>query len=111
MVATLPSTLEPTVDLIRRRAAAAGREVSVTAEVVDGAFEAVMAGRGDEHDAKVSAALRRLAGSVDVIVLAQASMARVADAMPAAERTVPILSSPRSAMEHLAKLLVNEKQS
>jgi Asp/Glu/hydantoin racemase len=105
VIATLPSTLEPTVDLIRRRAVAGGSEVSVTAEVVDGAFEAVMAGRGAEHDAKVSAALKRMATQVDVIVLAQASMARVVDTLAPADRPVPILSSPRSAVEHLAGLL------
>jgi Asp/Glu/hydantoin racemase len=105
VVATLPSTLEPTVDLIRRRAAAAGTEVNISAEVVEGAFEAVMAGRGEEHDAKVAGALRRMAAQVDVIVLAQASMARVVDSLSSAERPVPILSSPRSAVQHLAGLL------
>ena len=105
VVATLPSTLEPTVDLIRRRAAAAGTEVNISAEVVEGAFEAVMAGRGEEHDAKVAAALRRMAAQVDVIVLAQASMARVVDALSPGDKPVPILSSPRSAVQHLAGLL------
>jgi hypothetical protein len=32
---------------------------------------------------------------VDLIVLAQATMARVVDTLPAAEKRVPILSSPR----------------
>jgi hypothetical protein len=32
---------------------------------------------------------------VDVVVLAQASMARVADAIPSDEKKVPILASPR----------------
>ena len=38
----------------------------------------------------------------DVIILAQASMARVADTIPPEEQKVPILSSPRLAIEALA---------
>ena len=105
VVATLPSTLEPTVALIKSRAASAGKPVELSAQVVDGAFEAVISGDGAKHDALVGSALRDLGRKVDVIVLAQASMARVVDALPADQKPVPILSSPRSAMEHLAGLL------
>jgi hypothetical protein len=41
----------------------------------------------------------------DVIVLAQASMARVADQIPASDRSVPILSSPRLGMERVRDVL------
>ena len=105
VVATLPSTLEPTAALIKSRAAAAGKTIELTAQVVDGAFDAVMSGNGAKHDSLVGAALRDLGRKVDVIVLAQASMARVVDALPADQKPVPILSSPRSAMEHLAGVL------
>jgi hypothetical protein len=53
----------------------------------------------------VRTGLRRLAAEVDVVVLAQASMARVAETLPAAERPVPVLSSPRLGMERAAELL------
>jgi hypothetical protein len=46
-----------------------------------------------------------LAQRVDVVVLAQASMARVLEAMPEAERTVPILSSPHLALAQVGQLL------
>jgi hypothetical protein len=105
VVATLPSTLSPTVDLIRREAAKVGKEISLTDQVVDGAFAAVISGDGTTHDKLVGNALRELAKSVDVIVLAQASMARVVDALPAEDKPKPILSSPRLAVEHLATLL------
>lgn len=42
---------------------------------------------------------------VDVVVLAQASMARVADTLLDREHTVPILSSPRLGMLHVVELL------
>lgn len=104
VIATLPSTLNPTVDLIRAKAAAAGRTVEVRPQVVEGAFAAVISGDGARHDAIVGAALKALAGEVDVIVLAQASMARVVDALSPADKPVPILSSPRLAVERLATL-------
>jgi Asp/Glu/hydantoin racemase len=110
VIATLPSTLDPTVELIRSRAAANGRPVEITSTLVDGAFNAVITGDGPTHDALVGAALRVLARHVDVIVLAQASMARVVDSMDAASKPVPILSSPRSAVEHLASLIAAESR-
>ncbi|MEO6436681.1 MAG: aspartate/glutamate racemase family protein [Tepidisphaeraceae bacterium] len=105
VIATLPSTLEPTVALIKARGSAVGKSIEVTSTVVDGAFSAVLSGDGAKHDALVCAALRELATKVDVIVLAQASMARVVDSLRPDEKPVPILSSPRSAVEHLAALL------
>ena len=105
VIATLPSTLEPTVALIRARADALKKKIELTARVVDGAFEAVISGDGAKHDALVGAALRELSQKVDVIVLAQASMARVVDSLAPAEKPIPILSSPRLAIEHLASLL------
>lgn len=107
VIATLPSTLEPTVDLIKTRAAAAGAAAEITSQVVDGAFAAVISGDGGKHDLLVGEALRALAKRVDVIVLAQASMARVIDSLQPEDRPVPILSSPRSAVSHLAGLLAN----
>lgn len=105
VVATLPSTLEPTAALIRQRAEAMGREIALASQVVEGAFAAVMSGDGARHDALVGAAVRQLARETDVVVLAQASMARVVEALPAKDKPVPILSSPRLAIEHLASLL------
>ena len=94
--ATLPTTLEPTAALIRKRAAARGLERAIVEKLCAGAFEAVSRGDGAEHDRIVRQGLRELANDVDVIVLAQASMARVVEALPAAERTKPILSSPEA---------------
>ena len=101
VIATLPSTLDPTVHLIQRQATG----LELKSRVVEGAFAAVMSGDGAKHDRLVGDALRDLAGQVDVIVLAQASMARLAAALPAGEIAVPVLSSPRAAVEHLASLL------
>jgi len=103
--ATLRTTLEPTADLVARRARAARKQVGVVAHVCDGAFEALQAGDRDLHDGLVREGVRRLAADVDVILLAQASMARVVDALPDEERTVPILASPRLGMQRVAELV------
>lgn len=105
VIATLPTTLNPTSDLVRRRAVLAGREIELTARLVNGAFEALMSGDAATHDALVAAALRELSSQVDVILLAQASMARVVDTLPAAEKRVPIFASPPLAIDHLATVL------
>jgi Asp/Glu/hydantoin racemase len=105
VIATLPTTLEPTADLIRRRAAAANRDIELTARLCEGAFDALMSGDSATHDAMVAAALRELSSQVDVIALAQASMARVVDTLSENERSTPILASPPLAVDYLATVL------
>ena len=105
VIATLPTTLNPTADLVRRRAEAAGREIELTSKLCEGAFEALMSGDAAKHDQIVGAALRELSGSVDVILLAQASMARVVESLSEADRRVPILASPGIAVDYLATVL------
>lgn len=105
VIATLSTTLEPTAELIQRRAALAGKEIELTSKLVEGAFEALMAGDGATHDVKVAAALKELSKQVDVIVLAQASMARVVDSLSAEDKRVPILASPGIAVDYLATVL------
>lgn len=105
VIATLSTTLNPTSDLVRRRATLAGKTIELTAQLCEGAFEALMSGDGAKHDTLVAAALKKLAGNVDVIVLAQASMARVVEGLAEADRRVPILASPPLAIEYLATIL------
>ena len=105
VIATLPTTLEPTADLVRRCAAIAGGEIELTARLCEGAFDALMSGDAAKHDAMVAAALAELAAQADVVVLAQASMARVVETLPEADRRVPILASPPLAIEYLATVL------
>ncbi len=105
VLATLPTTLAPTTDLVKRRAAVAGKEVQVISKLCEGAFDALMSGDAAKHDTMVAAALKELSSQVDVIVLAQASMARVVDTLDAADKKIPVLASPAIAIEHLASIL------
>ena len=105
VIATLATTLEPTADLIKRRAEKAGKKIELTSRLCEGAFEALMSGDTAGHDAKVAAALKELSKQVEVIVLAQASMARVVDTLAPADKRVPILASPGIAVDYLATVL------
>jgi Asp/Glu/hydantoin racemase len=107
VIATLRTTLEPTADLVQRCAAEAGREIELTARLCDGAFESLMGGDAARHDELVLAALHELQSQVDVIALAQASMARVANLLADDERRVPILASPPLAIDHLQRVFAN----
>lgn len=105
VIATLPTTLVPTTDLIRRRAAEVNKEIEIIAELCTGAFEALMSGNVGDHDAAVIEALKKLSVEVDVIVLAQASMARVVEQLTKDEVRIPILASPPIAVDFLKHVL------
>ena len=105
VVATLSTTLQPTSDLVKRRAAVAGKTIELETVLCEGAFDALMSGDTATHDAMVAKALRELSARTDVIVLAQASMARVADGLAPEDKKVPILASPGIAIQHIASIL------
>lgn len=90
VIATLPTTLAPTMSLIAERAELAGKAPELLSEIVEGAFAAVAGGDRATHDALVAAAIERLAADADVVVLAQASMASAAAAVTV---HVPVLTS------------------
>lgn len=100
VLATLPTTLEPTVGLLERVAAAEGRDITIRSKLCTGAFKAVVSGDVERHDQLVRDGLAELIPQSDVIVLAQASMARAVDSAGNAPE-VPVLTSPRPAVEEL----------
>ncbi|MES2647013.1 MAG: aspartate/glutamate racemase family protein [Bacteroidota bacterium] len=105
VIATLSTTLEPTCDLVRRRALVAGKHIDLIPVLCEGAFEALMSGDAETHDAVVLSALKKLVMNADVILLAQASMGRVVDALNDDDKVIPILASPAIAIQHIASLL------
>jgi aspartate/glutamate racemase len=105
VLATLPTTCEPTVALIRERAELAGLERSITSEVIEGAFAAVSSGHRKTHDRLVGDAIERVAPQADVVVLAQASMASAAGAVRV---DVPVLTSLEPGIRRLRDRLAAE---
>lgn len=105
VIATLPTTLEPTRALIEARAAAQGKDIETVTYLCKGAFEAVSSGDAETHDRLVREGLLALMEQVEVIVLAQASMARVVDTLTDDEQRVPILASPKLGVEGAKKAI------
>jgi len=101
VLATNPSTIEPTCHLLRERASAAGNVIDPVTQLVPGALDALLGGDGATHDRLLSGAIQQMSSRVDVVVLAQASMARVLESLPASARSKPVLSSPHLALERL----------
>ncbi|MEZ4736148.1 MAG: aspartate/glutamate racemase family protein [Caldilineaceae bacterium] len=105
VIATLSTTLEPTVAIVQASAAAQGKDIAISTHLCTGAFEAVTSGDPATHDRLVTAGLKALMDKVDVIVLAQATMARVVDTLSPEEKRVPILSSPRLGVAAARKMM------
>jgi Asp/Glu/hydantoin racemase len=104
VAATLATTLRPTLELMRQKAAALGKTITLEPCLVDSAYQKLMAGDREGHDKALAEALTELAGKVDVAVLAQASMARVLPSLPTAIQD-KFLTSPRLGMEQVKSVV------
>lgn len=85
-------------------AAAQGKRVQVVQSLAEGAFAIGNAGDRATHDRLVIEAAERIAGSVDVLCLAQVSMALVRAPLQA-RLSVPVLTAPATAVTRLRSLL------
>lgn len=99
--ATLSTTLEPTVNLIKRKASAAGKECIIHTVLVSGAYEELMKGNRELHNQKIQEAVLRYSDS-DTLVLAQASMASALEGLQGIDVS-KVLTSPVLGMEKLKK--------
>lgn len=106
VVATNVTTLEPTRDLLVSQAKAIEKRIDTKLVLVDNALDELLSGDGDQHDRLVKKAVLQLSTEVDVVVLAQASMARVLEIISEAERIVPVLSSPQLAVQKIRAILM-----
>ncbi|MDC7235198.1 MAG: aspartate/glutamate racemase family protein [Spirochaetales bacterium] len=104
VLATLPSTLEPTMSLVNRMAAEKGLSVDVVNGLARGAFEELSAGNAEAHDRMILDTAMALNDSCDVFLLAQGSMARMKDDLEKASGK-PVLTSPESGVDALASYL------
>jgi Asp/Glu/hydantoin racemase len=105
VLATLRTTLDPTTALLREKAAEAGRAVELVECLCEGAFPAVLAGDTATHDRMLRQALVEDLKGVDVIVLAQASMARVVATLAPGTLHAQVLSSPELAVQRARQAL------
>lgn len=103
VLATLPSTLAPTQELILRKAADQGKTVSLTSQVIEGAGDLLSAGNTEEYDRLVSDTIVRKLAESEVVLLAQASMARCMYRVPQ-ELHNRVFTSPRLGVKQLEAL-------
>lgn len=102
VLATVETTLKPTVNLIVRKASEKSVTIDLQQYLMPDAFTALLAGDNAKHDEIVRAALKKAAVDSDVIVLAQASMASVLEGLEGI--SVPVLTSPERGMKRLKEL-------
>lgn len=102
VVATVATTIEPTSNLLLRKAEEMGKEIQVTTALCEEAFKAILQGNTEKHDRMVEEEAIRLAREVDVVVLAQGSMARLRPSL-IQQIQIPVLASPPLLAERLKK--------
>lgn len=102
VLATVATTLKPTLEYVERKVQESGKPLSVTSLLMEDAFHVLLAGDMATHDRIVSDGLKSAFASADVVMLAQASMARVLQQLPAPP--VPVLTSPESGIRWLKAL-------
>jgi aspartate/glutamate racemase len=102
ILATLPTTLEPTTRLLESTAKRMGRPCKFVSQLVSEAFAQLKSGKPETHDLLVQEAYAALSAEVELVVLAQASMAR---ALQAGQHDRPYLTSPELGMDQIASLL------
>jgi Asp/Glu/hydantoin racemase len=108
VLATIPTTLNPTMKLLETKAREAGRKVSIINGMANGAYQALVAGRPEEHDRLILEAAMKVAHDADAIVLAQGSMGRMMERLK--EKTgKPVLASPPFAARAVKALLEQKK--
>jgi len=100
VLATLPTTLEPTIRLVLRHAERLSKTVEVVEGLAEGAFAAVISGDAAQHDALILNTARCMSERVDLLLLAQGSMARMEKRL-ADETGKLVLSSPLSGVLHV----------
>ena len=103
LLCTASSTVDPSSALLRAHAAEQAREITIQTMLRPEAYQALMAGDRARHDAILHEAAAELSQGVDVLVLAQASLAHLRDPL-AAKLTCPVLASPPLLMDELARL-------
>ena len=104
VVATVQSTMKPSCNLIRAKAAEAGKSVEIVEYLVDGALTVLLKENNRaKHNAMVLDSVKRAEAECDVIVLAQGSMTVLLPEL--ADIRKPVLTSPRLGVERARKML------
>ena len=105
VIATIETTLNPTINQLRKKMAIAEKEIKIVPLLCSDAYKALINENNPEkHDLLLYKAIEEMVESVDVVVLAQASMARL---LPELKKLTnkPILTSPESGIKRAINIL------
>jgi Asp/Glu/hydantoin racemase len=103
VMATLPTTLEPTKNTIKRMSRECGKHVELVDCLVEGAFGL----NQEEFKQRMADSAKQIADKVDVIVFAQGSMAYCEEYIENLFG-VKVVSSPRFGAKELKKALIKK---
>jgi len=105
VIATLQTTLGPTVRLVKRTAGKMKKEIQITEKLCEGAFDLLRSGDIKTHNKMVIKGIKELTEKVDVIVCAQGSMVPLLKEL--GETPIPVLTNPRLGVERAVEVLKN----
>ena len=101
VLATLPTSPDVVIPLLKNAAGLAGRNIEITKKIVEGAFDVLVSGDVEKHDDMVNKALSELSREVDAVVFAQISMSKLA----CVDCGKPVLKIGKSGFDEAARLL------
>lgn len=104
ILGTLSSVIEPTVRILKDKAEDAGKKLEIKTILCEDAFKALLSGDTTGHDRMVLEYIKRISKQVDVIVLAQGSMARLVP-MIDEDIKIPVLTCIRSGINQIKGFL------
>ncbi|MFB0506353.1 MAG: aspartate/glutamate racemase family protein [Thermodesulfobacteriota bacterium] len=102
VLATISSTLNPSVQLIEEKSRQQGKEVVLGSFLCERARQFLDEGNPEGHDRILREEIEKALKNFDIVVLAQASMGRVLDTLDVEKRR-SVLTSPALAIEHIKR--------
>ena len=108
VVATIKSTLNPTINQLKKKMLKIKREIKIVPLLCSNAYKALInESNPEKHDLLLYNSIKNIIDNVDAIVLAQASMARL---LPKLKKFTnkPILTSTESGIERAINILQNQ---
>ena len=97
ILATNPGTMGPTTHAVLTRAKNVDKEIVTVPMLREEAYEFLREGNAEEHDRIIAEAAEELAAGTDIVILAQASMARATGKM-SPETQAKVITSPETAI-------------
>ena len=105
VIATIGTTLNPSVAMIRDTAEKVGKKVQVDSVLLEDAYQELFLNKNaSAHNRIIIEKIREIENFYDVIVLAQGSMVTLLDDL--SDVHTPILTSPRMGVERAKAILM-----